>query len=105
MQECLRSDDELFHVALYDWLIDKGLKDRLLEVSMDIAHKHHARFPQILYRGRMNQTVQWRMRGWLECRPCFLGVSKKIGVAIFGGNLFSLRNLFFLLKNLEFCTA
>ena len=29
---CLKSGDELFHVALYDWLISKDLTDRLLEV-------------------------------------------------------------------------
>ena len=32
MKKALASDDELFHVALYDWLMEKGLKDRLLEV-------------------------------------------------------------------------
>ncbi len=32
VQTALRSDDELFHVALYDWMISKDMADRLLEV-------------------------------------------------------------------------
>lgn len=34
MRKCLSTDDELFHVALYDWLFEKGLKERLLEVGI-----------------------------------------------------------------------
>ncbi|XP_063962394.1 nuclear pore complex protein Nup155-like [Lytechinus pictus] len=33
MHRCLDSDDELFHVTLYDWLVNKGLKEQLLEIS------------------------------------------------------------------------
>ncbi|XP_033636336.1 nuclear pore complex protein Nup155-like [Asterias rubens] len=33
VKKALASDDELFHVALYDWLMEKGLKDRLLEIQ------------------------------------------------------------------------
>ncbi|XP_072173406.1 nuclear pore complex protein Nup155-like [Diadema setosum] len=33
MHKCLSSEDELFHVALYDWLVNKGLKEQLLEIS------------------------------------------------------------------------
>ncbi|KAI0209905.1 hypothetical protein LSAT2_005340 [Lamellibrachia satsuma] len=29
----LKSDDELFHVALYDWLINKSLSEKLLEIQ------------------------------------------------------------------------
>ena len=29
----LKSDDELFHVALYDWLLHNNLKDKLIEVG------------------------------------------------------------------------
>jgi nuclear pore complex protein Nup155 len=29
------SQDEMFHSTLYDWLIEKGLADELLEVSTD----------------------------------------------------------------------
>ena len=29
----LKSDDELFHVHLYDWLISKNLTEKLLEVG------------------------------------------------------------------------
>lgn len=29
----LRSEDELFHVTLYSWLISVGLGDRLVEVG------------------------------------------------------------------------
>lgn len=38
MRKCLSSDDELFHVALYDWLIDTGLKERLLEVTFKVSN-------------------------------------------------------------------
>ena len=30
----LRSEDELFHVSLYDWLFSMNLTDRLLEVCI-----------------------------------------------------------------------
>ena len=29
----LRSDDELFHVSLYDWLFSMNMTEKLLEVS------------------------------------------------------------------------
>eukprot|EP00057_Strongylocentrotus_purpuratus_P015067 XP_011669541.1 PREDICTED: nuclear pore complex protein Nup155 isoform X1 [Strongylocentrotus purpuratus] len=32
MHKCLVSDDELFHVTLYDWLVNKGLKEQLLAI-------------------------------------------------------------------------
>ena len=32
---CLKSDDELFHVHLYDWLISHKLTEKLLEVSAE----------------------------------------------------------------------
>jgi len=33
----LRSDDELFHVTLYSWLISKNLQDKLVEVRKLLA--------------------------------------------------------------------
>lgn len=35
----LRSEDELFHVTLYSWLMSVGLSERLIEVSG--PHLHH----------------------------------------------------------------
>ncbi len=29
---CVRSEDEMLHVALYEWLIARNLTDKLLEV-------------------------------------------------------------------------
>ena len=31
----LKSDDQMFHIALYDWLIHKNLSEKLLDVSTD----------------------------------------------------------------------
>ncbi len=31
----MKSDDEMFHVAMYDWLIARNLTEKLLEVSID----------------------------------------------------------------------
>ena len=33
----LRSDDELCHVAVYSWLIERGLIDKLLQVSFSYS--------------------------------------------------------------------
>ncbi|PIK56013.1 putative nuclear pore complex protein, partial [Apostichopus japonicus] len=46
MRKCLSSDDELFHVALYDWLIDTGLKERLLEISSPFVEPYLQRATQ-----------------------------------------------------------
>ncbi|XP_022087297.1 nuclear pore complex protein Nup155-like [Acanthaster planci] len=46
MQKALASDDELFHVALYDWLIEKGLKDRLLQISSPYVEEYMKRATQ-----------------------------------------------------------
>ena len=37
MHQALQTDDELFHVALYDWLVDQGLTERLLEVGFFVG--------------------------------------------------------------------
>lgn len=46
MKKCLSSEDELFHVALYDWLVDKGLKERLLEISSPFVEPYLQRATQ-----------------------------------------------------------
>ena len=33
----LKSDDEMFHVALYDWLISMELTEKLLEVRRNVV--------------------------------------------------------------------
>lgn len=38
-----RSQDELFHIALYNWLIQADLTDKLLEVG----HASHATLPKM----------------------------------------------------------
>ncbi|XP_038049552.1 nuclear pore complex protein Nup155-like isoform X2 [Patiria miniata] len=46
MQKALSCDDELFHVALYDWLMEKGLKDRLLQITSPYVEQYMKRAAQ-----------------------------------------------------------
>jgi nuclear pore complex protein Nup155 len=36
----MRSKDELFHVAVYDWLLNAQLTDRLLEVNSPFIEEY-----------------------------------------------------------------
>ena len=53
----LKSDDEMFHVALYDWLISRNLTEKLLEVR--IIYPRYFLFPISvnLYLSECNKTV------------------------------------------------
>lgn len=53
------SEDELFHSTLYDWLINRGLADELLEVSVLLGAYLFFRLVEVLC-------------GTLQMRPAFL---------------------------------
>ncbi|XP_071953322.1 nuclear pore complex protein Nup155-like [Antedon mediterranea] len=40
LQRALKSDDELFHVALYDWFVARGLTDRLLQINSSFVEPY-----------------------------------------------------------------
>ncbi|XP_019645345.1 PREDICTED: nuclear pore complex protein Nup155-like isoform X1 [Branchiostoma belcheri] len=46
MRLALKSEDELFHVALYDWLVSTGLQDKLLEISSPYIEPYLTRAAQ-----------------------------------------------------------
>eukprot|EP00794_Sanderia_malayensis_P007706 gene7706-8543_t len=43
IKTALKSDDELFHVALYDWMMAKDMTDRLLEVTSPFLERYIVR--------------------------------------------------------------
>ena len=45
LNSSLRSNDELFHVALYEWMLSKEMTERLLEVPDPIL----LRFTNVLF--------------------------------------------------------
>jgi len=40
LQLCLKSEDEMFHVALYNWLLDKKLEDKLLQLKSPYVEEY-----------------------------------------------------------------
>lgn len=63
---CQRSKDELFSIALYNWLIQADLTDKLLQVKM-VFYSNIINFPV----GKVNHSSDFLV-GW-ESLDCELG--------------------------------
>ncbi|KAK2179646.1 hypothetical protein NP493_478g02009 [Ridgeia piscesae] len=56
----LKSDDELFHVALYDWLINKSLSEKLLEIQSPYLEDYLKRAASLHPDNRAMLDLLWR---------------------------------------------
>jgi len=87
LRTALQSDDELFHVTLYDWMMSKDLSERLLEISSPFLEsfitttaneKHPNDMPELNLLWKYYQ----KRKQFISASKVLIGLAEKEGASI-----------------------